>query len=209
MKQAVDKAGVQPEQVTAVGISSRRKASLPGRKDCCFNPSFPGNEPPGGTLMPGAPFGVGLHHRKEHFVRAVLERVGFSILSVGKALEEQTGPARDIRISGGFVRFPLWPQILCDVLGRALSIPESEEASAFGAAFLSLFALGEVKSLQEVQEYIRIRQRLQPDPSKGETYRQLYPIYELLYARLEEEYEALLFFNRIRRLLISTKTAGI
>ena len=152
-------------------------------------------------------FGVGMHHRKEHFICAVLE--GFSILFLGKALEEQTGPARDIRISSGFVRFPLWPPILCDVLGREPSIPESEEASAFGAAFLSLFALGEVKSLQEVQEHIRIRQRLQPDPSKGETYRQLYPIYELLYARLEEEYEALLFFNRIRRLLISTKTAGI
>ncbi|PTX59652.1 gluconate kinase (FGGY family) [Melghirimyces profundicolus] len=168
----------------------------PGAEGLLFHPFLSGERAPWWNPdARGMFFGIGMHHRKEHFVRAVLEGVCFSIFSIGKALEELTGPASDIRISGGFVRFPLWPRILCDILGRELQVPETEEASAAGAAYLALFAVGKVRSLDGIRNWTRIRQHLKPDLSQQKIYRERYEVYERLYRKLEDEYREIAQFH--------------
>ncbi|MFP3325717.1 FGGY-family carbohydrate kinase, partial [Planococcus sp. SIMBA_160] len=65
----------------------------------------------------GTFFGIGLQHKREHFIRAVLEGVIMSLFSIGVALRDLTGSAKDVRASGGFARSPLWRQILADTMG--------------------------------------------------------------------------------------------
>ncbi|OYD08124.1 gluconokinase [Paludifilum halophilum] len=144
----------------------------------------------------GSFFGIGLHHKREHFIRAVLEGVSISVFSIGIALRELAGPARDIRASGGFSRSPLWRQILCDVMGRELVIPETGEASALGAAVLALYGLGAIDDLSEVKEWIRIQHRHQPNLSDTETYLNLYYMYERLYRKLKDEFDVIAHFQR-------------
>lgn len=141
-------------------------------------------------------FGLSLHHKREHFIRAVLEGVIFSVFSVAVALRDLAGPAQDIRASGGFARSPLWRQILADVLGREVMVPESHEASALGAAVLALHAVGEMPDLHTIKEWIEIRHRHQPDSQNTETYLQLFYLYERIYRRLTDEFDIIAEFQR-------------
>jgi gluconokinase len=141
-------------------------------------------------------FGLSLHHKREHFIRAVLEGVIMSVFSVGVALRDLAGPATDIRASGGFARSSQWRQILCDVLGREVLVPESHEASALGAAVLALLGLGVIDDLSEVKDWIQIRHRHEPNASNNETYLQLYYLYERLYEKVAEEFDIIAEFQR-------------
>lgn len=139
----------------------------------------------------GTFFGIGLQHKREHFIRAVLEGVIMSVFSIGVALRDLTGPAKDVRASGGFARSPLWRQILADTMGREVLVPESYEASALGAAVLALHSLGHMEEIEEVQEWIRISARHEPNMKNNETYIELFYLYERLYDKLKDEFDVI------------------
>ena len=50
------------------------------------------------------PFGLAVHHRKEHMIRAVLEGVIYSLFSILPAIETLIGPTRTMKATGGFAR---------------------------------------------------------------------------------------------------------
>ncbi len=55
----------------------------------------------------------------------------------------------EIVASGGALRAsPVWTQIIADILGRALLIPNTPEASLHGAVLLALESLGKIKNLE-------------------------------------------------------------
>lgn len=141
-------------------------------------------------------FGISLQHKREHFIRAVLEGVIMSVFSVGVALRDLAGPAKDIRASGGFARSPVWRQILSDVMGRELLVPESHEASALGAAVLALYGLGEIDSLERVKDWIHITHRHEPDLKNNANYMELFYMYERVYRKLESEFDIIAEFQR-------------
>ncbi|HEU4963026.1 MAG TPA: gluconokinase [Bacilli bacterium] len=141
-------------------------------------------------------FGLSLRHQREHFIRAVLEGVILSIFSVAVALRDLAGPAKDIRASGGFARSPLWRQILSDVMGRELLVPESYEASALGAAALALYAIGEMDDLSDIQAWIHIEHRHQPNLQNTEVYLELFYLYERVYRKLTDEFDIIAEFQR-------------
>ncbi|MGE6630575.1 gluconokinase [Bacillus sp. NPDC077027] len=143
----------------------------------------------------GTFFGVNLQHKREHFIRAVLEGVIMSVFSIGVALRDLTGTAKDVRASGGFARSPLWRQILADTMGREVLVPESYEASALGAAVLALHSLGEIEQIEEVQNWIRISARHEPNVKNNETYIELFYLYERLYDKLKDEFDVISAFQ--------------
>src|SRR5262245_6829872 len=63
----------------------------------------------------GSFFGLALHHRKEHMIRAVLEGVIFNLLSVLRIIEESGVRTQQVLASGGFTRSRLWRQIMADI----------------------------------------------------------------------------------------------
>lgn len=144
----------------------------------------------------GVFFGVSLHHKREHFIRAVMEGVILSIFSVGIALRDLAGPAKDIRASGGFARSVVWRQILSDVMGRELLVPESHEASSLGAAVLALYATGQIESLEYVKDWIQISHRHEPNMNNNGVYMELFYMYERLYRNLEPEFDIISEFQR-------------
>ncbi|GGE03977.1 gluconate kinase [Marinithermofilum abyssi] len=169
----------------------------PGSEGLLFLPFLSGERAPyWNANARGSFFGIGLHHKREHFIRAVLEGVVMNVFSIGVALRDLAGPAKDFRASGGFARSPVWRQILCDVLGKEVLVPESEEASSFGAAALAMLALGEIDTLSEVKDWIRIKHRHQPIPSNSEIYLNLYYMYERLYQKLSSEFDIIAQFQR-------------
>ncbi|CEG29068.1 gluconokinase [Bacillus sp. B-jedd] len=128
----------------------------------------------------GAFFGISLTHRREHFIRAVLEGVIYAVYSVGVILEEIAGPGKELHVSGGFARSEVWRQILADIFGKTVEVPESHESSGFGAAVMALHALGHIGSLEEVKQMINIQLRQTPFQENKEIYRTMHNVYQNL-----------------------------
>jgi gluconokinase len=146
--------------------------------------------------MRGSFFGVHLQHRKEHFLRAILEGICFSLHSVTSVLEELAGSIHEVRASGGFVRSSLWLQILSDVLGKRVLVPQSPEASALGAAALALLSLGEISDLEEVKKWMCVLSELQPALSNHKVYQSLFAIYDRLAHKMKDEFHQMADFQR-------------
>ncbi|MFD2370206.1 gluconokinase [Brevibacillus sp. GCM10020057] len=144
----------------------------------------------------GSFFGIGLHHKREHFIRAVLEGILFSVFSIGIALRDLAGGATEIRASGGFARSREWRQIMADMFGYEVLIPESHESSSFGAALLAMHALGAMNNLHDVKKLIHISHRHEPNQERSSTYLQLFYVYERVYYNLLEEYKLIAEFQK-------------
>lgn len=144
----------------------------------------------------GVFFGVGLHHKRAHFIRAVIEGILFAVYSVNVALQELTGEVREIRASGGFARSQEWRQMMADLFGYQVLVPEVYEASGFGAALLAMYAVGAIAKLTDVQKLIRISYCHQPDLHLTSIYHELFSIYERIYQNLIEDFNLLADFQR-------------
>ncbi|WP_134702370.1 gluconokinase [Ammoniphilus sp. YIM 78166] len=144
----------------------------------------------------GCFFGMALHHQRGHFVRAAMEGVIYSVYSVGKALQDLSGDFRSVRASGGFVQSPLWCQILSDIFGAPVEIPESHQSSSWGAALLVLYALGEMDRLDAYKDQVPIRQTYLPNPLHHQQYQSLYEIYQEVYTSLEGSFGKIATYQR-------------
>ena len=57
-------------------------------------------------------------------------------------MEELVGPSTQLLAAGGFTRSDFWVQLQADMLQRRLTVTDSDQASAFGAAYLAGLYLG-------------------------------------------------------------------
>jgi len=137
----------------------------------------------------GVLFGLSLHHDRRHVIRAIMEGVAYRMYSVLLALEEVAGQVEEIRAAGGFLRSTLWTQILADVYGRELVIPEVMETSALGAVFLTLYALGYLRELEEARRLVPIKKVYHPDMGNHAKYERLFELYRRIYRNLVEEFD--------------------
>lgn len=169
----------------------------PGSDGLLFLPFLAGERAPyWNANARGAFFGLSLYHQKKHMIRSVLEGVMFSIQSVLRALEELAGPTVEIRASGGFARSELWSQMLADVSGTRVVIPNSIESSGLGAAKLGLFAMGEIEDLQELNHWVHIGREHEFQIDHHEIYQELATIYMRVYHQLKNEYDLISTFQQ-------------
>jgi autoinducer-2 kinase len=96
-------------------------------------------QPPFPSPRPGAaPAGLGEQ------VRAIQEAAAYSTRRAAGLLSELLGPGalQEVILTGGAACGRLWPQILADVLGYQVGVPEHTESAARGAAILAGRAAG-------------------------------------------------------------------
>jgi gluconokinase len=132
----------------------------------------------------GVFFGIGIHHTRAHFCRAVLEGILLGIYQIGLALEETTGPITEIHAGGGFARSATWVQLLADIFQKKVIITDTIESSAWGAALLGLEALGWQAPAGQASPPAP-QQAFMPDPQKHAIYQHNFSIFEKLYPLLQ------------------------
>ncbi|MDX8342824.1 gluconokinase [Rossellomorea sp. YZS02] len=164
----------------------------PGSEGLLFHPYMAGERAPlWNAKARGSFFGLGMHHKKEHMIRAVLEGIVMNLYSVLLALEELIGTPKRVQATGGFARSELWRQMLADVFDQEVEVPESFESSCLGAVVLGMYGNGMIDSLEEVKEMVGSVHSHQPDPEATQAYTRLMPIFIRVPRLLEEEYEAI------------------
>lgn len=95
---------------------------------------------------------IGLHSSTDSIdiVQAALESVAYRFAEI---FDELNGVARihEIIASGGALReSPVWTQIIADVLGREMSLPDVREASSRGAVLLALETIGKIEEIEKI-----------------------------------------------------------
>lgn len=136
----------------------------------------------------GVLFGLTLNHTKNHLIRATMEGVCYRMNSILLALEEVTGPARHIRVSGSFTRSELWLQMLADVFNQPVNVPNVNEGAAFGAAVLGFVSAGVLSDISATADFVTVAKSYQPRAAEVESYKELYNIYDRIYWNLQKEF---------------------
>lgn len=167
-------------------------SSIPvGSEGLLFLPYLNGERAPmWNSKMRGNLFGLSLRHKREHIIRAGMEGVIFSIYHVGLALERLAGKPEKILASGGFARSPLWIQMLSDVFNQEVYVPLSHQSSAWGAAWLALYSIGEVKDLESIKEHIPMQGHYLPNKENHLIYSNIFPLYKDLSETLNKYYSS-------------------
>lgn len=161
-----------------------------GSEGLIFHPYLMGERSPlWNADARGSYFGLNADHNKAHLVRAALEGIVYNLFLVLEALEDCIGKAERIQATGGFARSELWRQMMSDIFEREVTVPESFQSSALGAAVLGLFALKEVSSLDVVLDMIGETHRHKPNAENVAIYKKILPVYKSVLEKVQSEYE--------------------
>lgn len=148
-----------------------------------------------GTLFPywnaedrGLIVGLHLKHKKEDFIRMILEGIAYEFRKMTEQAEKVTATKINlVRFIGGGAKSILWPQIFVDVLGIPGETLTVTQAGTLGAAILGMIAMGWHKDIAKATEkLVKVKTKLQPNSESHEIYEKLYPIYKKLYPRIQD-----------------------
>ncbi|HEY4327048.1 MAG TPA: gluconokinase [Mucilaginibacter sp.] len=161
-------------------------ATIPaGSEGLIFLPYLYGERAPlWDTKSCGVFFNIKPQHTQAHFLRAGLEGICFALNNVLQTLEESSVPINQINISGGFITSPVWTQILADITGKQLVIVQQEDASAMGAIYLAMDALG--MSYVAEQKSVDLEKKIAPNRLNYQTYSNSFLIFKRLYNDLKD-----------------------
>jgi xylulokinase len=134
--------------------------------------------------------GISTSTTKADLLRATLEGVAFSILDNIILIRELGCHLEEIVLAGGIAKSNLWLQIIADVTGCTISLPEETEGTAFGGALIAGLGTGIYESIESaINKTIRLRRGVKlSDPTTHEYYKEMFGIYKGLYPALKQTF---------------------
>lgn len=134
----------------------------------------------------GTLHGIRAEHGREHVARAVLEGVAYSLRHIAELLRGAGAEISELRVSGGQARGPVWNRIKADVLGVPVAVPSALEGAVLGGAMLAAIGAGRVSGpVDAADRFVRIGERILPDPANAALYAERYATYREIYPRLK------------------------
>jgi sugar (pentulose or hexulose) kinase len=135
----------------------------------------------------GAFIGLSSAHHRGHMYRSVLEGIAFEQLFALKAVEKSIGTrVHDLVAIGGGAASDFWCQILADVTGKNICLPENTEASALGAAIAAAVGAGWFRTFKEAALTMTgIKKIIRPDIQRHRIYQKIFLKYRRIYPALE------------------------
>ncbi|MGO8695398.1 MAG: FGGY-family carbohydrate kinase [Rectinemataceae bacterium] len=134
--------------------------------------------------------GLEASHTRAQVIRSVLEGIALGHrVHVEKLLSARPAP-RAVRLAGGAAKSALWSRIFADVLEVPVEIVQTEELGTLGCAMAAAVAAGEYGDLKAAAKaMVRIRGRIEPDPSTATIYRRKFQLHKAASAALEGIWE--------------------
>jgi len=132
--------------------------------------------------------GLDLSHDRFHLARAIMEGVAFQI--VGMLEFFRTKPSGEgLKLAGGAAKSPVWRQLLADISGLPVKIPEVADLACVGAAILAGVGSGVFRSTAEGYDRLAVTtETVYPDPVQTARLRPLLEEYKVRAAALAAVY---------------------
>jgi xylulokinase len=165
-----------------------------GSEGLLFLPYLTGERTPHpDPLARGAFVGLTVRHTKAHITRSVIEGVSFGLRDSMELIKKAgLGEIKQVRVSGGGARSPLWRQMLSDVMNSELVTVNTTEGAAFGAALLAGVGAGVWKTVEEsCAATIKTMEKTVPNKDTVNVYEQYYRQYTALYPALKPSFDNL------------------
>lgn len=180
-------------QLTNLDSLLQQAATVPaGADNLLFLPYILGERAPMWDAdARGVFFGLSSQHTQAHLARAVVEGICFAMRDVVAAIEDTSGSINNLYASGGFIQSTFWLQLLADVLGKRISINNSADASAAGAAIIGLYALGIIDNLNASDHFFKTEKVYEPQEKVHQQYNALFSIFQSLYPKLKDSFQTL------------------
>ncbi len=188
-KELQAKKGVDPYRI----INEEAAAVAAGSEGLFFLPYLAGERTPHADPdARGCFIGLTNKHGRGHMARAVMEGVA---LSLRESLEIVRGlgvPTKEIRVSGGGAKSPLWKQILADTFGQPACTINAEQGPAYGVALLAAVGDGAYRNIEEAcKATISVVAKTSPNKGAIKTYDRSFPVYQGLYRSLRDSFQAI------------------
>lgn len=154
--------------------------------------SWKGNRTPyKNPYASGAFIGLTLSHSKFHIYRAILESIAYGTKNVIETYKNSSIPVKKIIAGGGGTKNASWMQMISDVTGLPICIPQDEETGTKGAAIIAAYGTGVYPSIKQASEQmVEMKKVYQPDLSKTAKYCNLFRCYlelnELLFPMMKK-----------------------
>lgn len=166
-------------------MESDAESIAPGASGLLFLPYLMGERAPlWNKSARGVFFGIGRHHRRPHFLRAVFEGAAFSVKSLVDEVE-QSYSISQLRVSGGLARINLVNQIKADVLCKKVLVLDEFETTAIGANMIVEFSGNGMSKWKELSTKVKVRQVIIPNEQNHEIYLEKYKLFRSVYQSLE------------------------
>ncbi len=157
-----------------------------GRTNLLVLPHFSGSGTPWlDTSSRGVILGLTFGTNRATIAKAVLEGLTFDLRVNLDLLKEGGVMVRELHAVGGGARSALWLHLKADICQVPLRVPQVTEAACLGAALLAGTAAGVFPDLEgAVEQAVRSKQHVEPDPSTGAGYQHQFELYRRLYPTL-------------------------
>ncbi|MBX2961113.1 MAG: gluconokinase [Cyclobacteriaceae bacterium] len=174
------------EPFDARAFVQRASRVVPGAEGLIFLPYVFGERAPiYNPEATGTFVGIRPHHTSQHFMRAILESIGYALCSIVDQVDAERNFTHLVT-SGGFAQSHEWVQILADIFGKPMHINQYDNASALGAAMIGFKALGIDYTVSS--QPVKV---LAPDSERHDTYRVVYEKFRELSNRFSDQFSTL------------------
>ena len=172
-------------------IDGEIKGVPPGSEHLIFTPWLLGERcPVSTTTTRGTVFNLGPEHTRGHFVKALLEGVGFNLRWIFSNYDKDFGfkPQKIRAIGGGSVNGD-WMQGIANITGKVVETTNQPTmAGALGAASCAFVGSGIMDSFHDISEFVKVRESYHPDESLSGLYEELFLSYQDVYHGLRKAY---------------------
>jgi xylulokinase len=103
-------------------------------------------------------------------VRLLLDTILLRERLVLEEFERACEPARRVRLAGGLVRFDVFTQLQCDILGRTVEIPKIPDSGTLGAAVMAAASVAQCPPEEAAARMVRIERAVCPRASVADVY---------------------------------------
>lgn len=158
-----------------------------GNNQVYYLPYLMGERSPHNDTAARAAFiGLSMESSRQDMTQAVLEGVSFAIRDCVEAAKAQGIAVKSSMLCGGGAKSAAWRKILASVLNVPLTIPETEQGPAYGAAMLASIAAGQFKDISECScSWVKIEDIIKPVSELVDKYNKRYGYWKKLYPALK------------------------
>jgi xylulokinase len=162
-----------------------------------FTPYLVGERTPHADSVIRASFiGMDGSHKREHFARAVMEGITFSLNESVDIFRAEGKPVDTIVSIGGGAKNPVWLQMQADIFNARVVALENEQGPGLGAAMLAAVGCGWFPGLEAcAQTFVKRARTYAPNPTAVDRYAELFRIYQNVYSQTSSLNQALTAFR--------------
>ncbi|CAM3644023.1 xylulokinase [Marinicrinis lubricantis] len=156
-----------------------------GSNGLLFTPYLVGERTPhADSVIRGSFIGMDATHTLDHFGRAVMEGITFSLNESVELFREGGKKVEQIVSIGGGAKNATWLQMQADVFGAEVLRLKSEQGPGMGAAMIAAVGCGWFSDFSEcADKFVEVDEVISPRQDQVKVYQELFAIYKQVYSQ--------------------------